>query len=106
MRQRENPELMRTVSALWREHSKAVFPGRLRGQELAGVDLMMLDADIAGCIVTWQGSRSLDERHQALLTQLLKDVESVLPLLIDTQERAYYARLGELARLVSGSTQQ
>ena len=34
---------------LWDEHRSALFPPADRGRELAGVDLMLLDASIAGC---------------------------------------------------------
>ncbi|MFF7887757.1 hypothetical protein ACH40F_40765 [Streptomyces sp. NPDC020794] len=63
---------------------RADFPARLRGEELAGVDMVMLDADIAGCVVTWQGNQgSLDEdRHQILLS-CVRDLDKVLPLLTE-----------------------
>lgn len=38
---------------LYEEHGRAEFPARLRDSKLAGVDLVLLDADIAGCITTW-----------------------------------------------------
>jgi len=80
------------------------FPARLRGEELAGVDMVMLDADLAGCVVTWRANHGLlDEGRQQLLARLLLDVDQVVPLLQDDGERAYYERLGRLGRLVYDS---
>ncbi|MCX5563493.1 hypothetical protein [Streptomyces sp. NBC_00038] len=44
------------VSRLWQEHLDAEFPAGLRGAELAGIDMVLLDADIAGCVTTWRGN--------------------------------------------------
>jgi hypothetical protein len=86
---------------LWDEHKSAPFPDRLRGMELEGVEMVMLDADIAGCIGTWLGrerqlnegppraARPLDERRRSVLQECLVDLDRVLPLLLDG-ERAYY----------------
>jgi hypothetical protein len=95
--QREN-----VVARLWREHLYEDFPDRLRGQELAGIDMVMLDADIAGCVVTWQGNRGcLDEDRHQILAKCIADVDTVLPLLTETREVQYYKRLRELAVLAS-----
>ena len=48
---------------LWDEHCRAPFPDRLRGMEIAGVDMVLLDADIAGCVTTWLGGASLRRRR-------------------------------------------
>ncbi|SCF93947.1 hypothetical protein GA0115280_120052 [Streptomyces sp. Cmuel-A718b] len=45
-------ELEAAVSHLWREHQQAPFPAGLRGAERADIDLVLLDADIAGCVST------------------------------------------------------
>ncbi|WP_346173532.1 hypothetical protein [Streptomyces cuspidosporus] len=42
------------VARLWQEHLLAAFPADLRGAELAGVDMALLDASIAGCVSTWK----------------------------------------------------
>lgn len=90
------------VSRLWAAHVRAEFPPRLRGEELAGVDMVMLDADIAGCVVTWRACHgSLDEGRRQLMGRLLQDLDRVLPLLSDEQECAYYRRLRRLLELVA-----
>ncbi len=89
------------VSELWEHHLRDPFPARLRGEELAGVDMVMLDADVAGCVDTWlHGSGPLDRGRLALLRDLARDLDGVLPLLEDQHESAYYGRLRDLARVL------
>jgi hypothetical protein len=92
------------AAQLWAEHQEADFPDRLRGEEIAGVDMVMLDADVAGCVQTWVGSkRRLGEPHRSYLTRCLDDLNRVLRLLDDPSERMYYERLRALARLALDS---
>jgi hypothetical protein len=44
------------VERLWAVRMKAPFPPGARGAEVAGVDLVLLDADTSGCITTWLNS--------------------------------------------------
>ena len=90
------------VARWYEEHGDAGFPGRFRGEELAGVDLVLLDADIAGCVVTWQaGGGRLGGAGRAMVRERLRDLDRVLPLLTDEQARHYFRRLRELARLIA-----
>lgn len=89
------------VSQLWEHHLRDPFPARLRGEELAGVDMVMADADFAGCVDTWlHGSGPLDRGRLAVLRDLARDLDGVLPLLDDRHESEYYGRLRDLARLL------
>lgn len=91
------------VARLWNEHVRAPFPARLRGVEVAGVDMVLLDADIAGCASAWQlNEGTLDDQRQRVVRSCLGDLDHVLPSLKDVGELAYYRRLQELARLVAG----
>ncbi|WP_435113553.1 hypothetical protein [Nocardiopsis synnemataformans] len=83
------------VDRLWAEHIQAELPTGLRVRELAGVHMILLDADVAGCVTTWQSNRGVldDKRHRALL-RCITDLDKVLPLLTDAQEARYYGRLG------------
>jgi hypothetical protein len=88
---------------LWDEHMSAPFPSRLRGEEIDGVEMVLLDADIAGCVSTWLGNHGrLDEQRQGVLKSCLDDLARVLPLLDDVEEHAYYERLGVVGRLALG----
>lgn len=85
---------------LWGEHLSAPFPSRLRGEEIEGVDMVMLDADIAGCIDAWLGRGGrLDEQRRGWLKSCREDLRRVMRALDDPEERAYYERLDALARL-------
>jgi len=89
------------IESLWKEHLATPFPDRCRGEEAGGVDLVMLDADIAGCVSTYIGNNgSLDAHRFQILQDLQLDAQRVVGLLEDSSEQEYYTRLGRLAHLV------
>ncbi|MFF9127801.1 hypothetical protein ACF09J_31825 [Streptomyces sp. NPDC014889] len=95
------------VARLWQEHARAAFPTGLRGVELAGVDMVLLDADIAGCVSTWRTNGGvLDIERQKVLRNCIADVDQVMPLLNDAEHICYYRRLRQLAQLVSDTGPQ
>ncbi|MER5917864.1 hypothetical protein ABT124_48195 [Streptomyces sp. NPDC001982] len=90
------------VACLWQERLEAEFPARRRGAELAGNDMVMLDADIAGCVTTWRNnSGSLDTGRHRIVRHCIADLDKVLPLLTDERELRYYERLYQWAMLTS-----
>ncbi|MFI8876797.1 hypothetical protein [Streptomyces sp. NPDC055243] len=96
-------DVQAAVTQLWREHLAVEFPAALRGAELAGIDLVLLDAGIAGCASTWRNAGgSLDATRQRILRDCLRDLERVLPLLVEPDEVRYCQRLRRLAVLTSG----
>ncbi|GAB2930254.1 hypothetical protein GCM10027280_17320 [Micromonospora polyrhachis] len=100
---RTEGEELEAVARLWDAHLRAAFPEHLRGVDLLGVDMVMLDADIAGCVSTRLGNRgSLDGRRQRTLTRCMADLDRVLPILTGQQERGYYGRLRTMAVAVLG----
>jgi hypothetical protein len=69
---------------------------------VAGIDLVLLDADVAGCVVSWLGnSGRLDPASAKIVAACLSD--RVLPLLTDEQEVVYSRRLRRLATMVLAS---
>ena len=63
--------------------------------------MVMLDADIAGCVSTWLSqSGPLDRARQQVLRQCLDDLDAVMTKLDAREERAYYDRLRAMAKLV------
>jgi len=63
------------TARLWAEHQAAAFPAGLRGQDVAGVDAVMLDADAAGCVAAWIGNDGqLDSGRREVLAQSLADL--------------------------------
>ena len=80
---------------------RAEFPSRLRGEEVAGIDLVLLDADVAGCVVNWgAGGAAQQAERDRRLRLLIEDVDVVLQTLSARREVEYYRRLRTMASLV------
>lgn len=95
-------ELEAAVSHVWREHQQAPFPAGLRGAERADIDLVLLDADIAGCVSTWLSrGGSLDDWRRGVLHRRITDLDRILPVLGATDNAPYWRRLHRLSCLVS-----
>jgi hypothetical protein len=95
-------EYQAAVVRLWQEHLGTAFPAGLRGAELAGIDMVMLDASIAGCISTWHNNGgSLDAERLRILHDCLTELEQTLPLITEGEEVQYCRGLQQLATLAS-----
>ncbi|MEU8919240.1 hypothetical protein [Streptomyces nigrescens] len=53
------------VARLWQEHLSAAFPADVRGAEPGDIDIVLLDAAIAGCVSTPAKQRWLARRATA-----------------------------------------
>lgn len=83
------------------EHLSRPFPPRLRGKDIDGIDFVLLDAYLAGCVSSWINSQhDLDPERQQVLRDCLDDLGRVLPTLTDPTERLYYTALGDCAQAV------
>jgi hypothetical protein len=90
-----------TIHRLYGEHQRAAFPDRWCDEDVAGVDLVLLDAHVAGCVVRRQaGEGPFGAAHREVLGQCLGDLDRVLLRLTDGHERRYAERLRDLARLL------
>lgn len=87
------------VSDLWEEHERAPFPPGLRGKEIFGIDLVMLDADAAGLIQTFARSGRLSARQSSLVEPIARDLEIVLPA-VGGEGRVYFGRLLRALRAI------
>jgi len=88
------------ILELWQQHSSAAFPEGYGGKEINGIDLPLLDAEIAGCIHMYvHNSGGLDSRRVEILRKSLTDLNTIV-LLLDSEELIYFNRLGNLANLV------
>ncbi len=88
------------LNNLWFEHQKAAFPSECCGEECDGIDLVMLDADIAGCVTTFlKRKHTLDPCRLAVLGICYRDACYVASRL-DPDAANYYQRLELLAKLV------
>ena len=89
-----------TVDNLWQQHLAAGFPSGLAGRDVGGIDFVMLDADVAGCVSTFLHRKHvLDSARIALLGLALGNIERLLPQ-FEPAQREYFERLADLARLV------
>ncbi|MEV7941796.1 MULTISPECIES: hypothetical protein [unclassified Kitasatospora] len=87
------------LSRLWEEHIRARFPAHLRGQDIEGQDMVLLDADTAGCVSS-SLSGPLDEKRRSILLGCLGALEKVVPSIGDEGGAIeYYERLREMAAL-------
>lgn len=88
------------IRQLYRLHEAADFPADCRGEQVEGIDLVLLDSDTAGCIETFLGcSGRLDPRRHAWLSTCHAELQRVVPRL-EGEARAYYSRLCTLSDLV------
>ena len=88
-----------TIEDIWKEHREAAFPSVCRGHDVEGIDVVMLDADIAGCVSTYLRRRQLDLWRTAVLGVCYRNVTYVLERM-PVQSRVYFERLERLARMV------
>ena len=91
---------MNEIARLWSQHESAEFPAECRGEELGGIDLVMLDADAAGCICSFLGCRGkLDRTRHEILRTCRSELETVVSQLVGRPQQ-YYSRLLKLSELV------
>ncbi|MFD5299368.1 hypothetical protein ACFWJU_29670 [Streptomyces mutabilis] len=97
-------EQLQNAALLWQEHRDAEFPANLRGVEVEDIDMVLLDADTAGCASTWiNNGGTLDPQHRRILRTCVEDLERVTPQISDPSGHPYYQRLHQLALLISGA---
>lgn len=87
------------IEELWEEHQSAPFPKSYRAKDVNGIDFVMLDADVAGCVDSFLGRGNLNLFQTALLGLCYRDLTYVIPIL-NEEGRDYYWRLERLAELV------
>lgn len=87
------------INDLWQEHLKAPFPKKLRGKDINGIDFVVLDADIAGCVSTFLERGNLSVYQTAILGLSYQQASFIIPVL-NKEGAAYFWRLERLAELV------
>jgi hypothetical protein len=88
-----------TIEELWAEHEATPFPGEFRGKGIDGIDFVMLDADIAGCVTRFLSGRPLSAFQLATLGLAYRDSGYVISIL-NERGQEYFWRLHRLAELV------
>ncbi|MFE2865617.1 hypothetical protein [Embleya sp. NPDC059259] len=88
------------LAGLWVEHLRAPFPAGFRGVDVGGVELVLVDADVAG-IVQRELNGGLDDDGIAVLWARIADLNGVVPLLNEEYCASYFARLRTIANLTA-----
>jgi uncharacterized protein (UPF0276 family) len=92
---------LRPLARLWKAHARAPFPAHLRGEEIEGEDMMVLDAHIAGCVSTLMSS-PLDNHQRSILAESVAVAEKVLSSVEDRDGAVEYCtRLRDMAVLAA-----
>ncbi|MFV6026875.1 hypothetical protein [Streptomyces sp. NPDC056264] len=88
------------LALLWEEHRRAPYPDGFRGVDVEGVELILLDADVAGLVLR-ELDGGLDDDGIATLWACLADLDRVVPVINSAYCASYFAKLRRLARLAA-----
>ena len=87
------------VQVLAERHDAAPFPD-CRGEEIDGVDLVLVDADLHGCVVHFLGRPfGNDQWQRDILRRVTEDLDRIVPQL-PTEWSGYFVEARELAHAV------
>jgi hypothetical protein len=99
-------ELEPDVAEMWQAHCDRWFPPLLRGAEVGDIDVVLLDADTAGCVSTWLGNAGhLDPERSRILATCVEDLDTVIAVFTDAEESYYLQQLRIMAAAVLARTQ-
>jgi hypothetical protein len=88
------------VENLWQTHRVAPFPTRLTSVDIAGIEMVTLDADVAGCVSTRLATGGpLDDHRWHLLATRERHLEQVLSELTG-EEALYFQRVYDMTVLL------
>ncbi|MFD4915018.1 hypothetical protein ACFWNR_17545 [Streptomyces virginiae] len=85
------------LAQLWEEHLRAPFPEGFRGVDFDGVDLVLLDADVAGLVLRELKS-GLDDSGIAYLWGCIADLDKIVPLINEEYCASYFTKLRTIAQ--------
>ncbi|MEU0275358.1 hypothetical protein [Streptomyces sp. NPDC006307] len=89
-----------SLARLWEDHVRALFPDGFRGVDFDGVDLVLLDADVAG-LVRRELKGGLDDSGIACLWGCIADLDKIVPLINEEYCASYFARLRTMAQVAA-----
>lgn len=88
------------IQKLWQEHLSLPFPKGCGGAEVEGIDLVMLDADTAGCVSTFINNNGrLDSWRTQVLKNRLDDLVVVTKEL-DGEALDFFVQIKMLVKIV------
>ncbi|MEU7282469.1 hypothetical protein AB0A69_27380 [Streptomyces sp. NPDC045431] len=88
------------LARLWEDHLRAPFPDGFRGVDFDGVDLVLLDADVAG-LVQRELKGGLDDNGIACLWGCIADLDKIVPLIHEEYCASYFAKLRTMAQVAA-----
>ncbi|MCX4683451.1 hypothetical protein OG401_03875 [Kitasatospora purpeofusca] len=88
------------LARLWEDHLRALFPDGFRGVDFDGVDLVLLDADVAG-LVQRELKGGLDDSGIACLWRCIADLDRIVPLINEEYCTSYFAKLRTMAQVAA-----
>lgn len=88
------------LAGLWEDHLRALFPNGFRGVDFDGVDLVLLDADVAG-LVQRELKSGLDDSGIAYLWGCIADLDKIVPLINEGYCASYFAKLRTMAQVAA-----
>ncbi|MFD7904052.1 hypothetical protein ACFV4G_17605 [Kitasatospora sp. NPDC059747] len=95
------PPPVQRLDRLWEAHLETPFPESFRGVDVDGVDLVLLDANVAGLVLR-ELNGGLDGDGAAVLWACIADLDAIVPRLNEEYCAAYYRRLRTVAALAAG----
>jgi hypothetical protein len=94
---------------LYKEHLNAPFPDNYRGVSVNGIELVLLDTEMAGCINSYFGKNGtlnkLKSEKQEVLSKCRNDLSIVVKGL-DGYAKVYFQRLKQLADFILSEVQK
>ena len=91
---------MSPVKQLWRKHLEAPFPTRCYDEVVLGVDLVRIDALVAGCAMSViEEGRTIEPGHAGIMAQCRVSLAATLRSL-EGEEKEYFTRVDQLAAFV------
>ncbi|WP_235619282.1 hypothetical protein [Embleya scabrispora] len=90
----------RGLARLWEDHLRALFPDGFRGVDFDGVDLVLLDADVAGLVHT-ELNGGLDDSGIAYIWGCIADLDKIVPLINEEYCASYFSKLRTMAQVAA-----
>ncbi|WP_240802101.1 hypothetical protein [Streptomyces sp. A1136] len=93
---------LESLARMWDEHMKVPFPRAAYWSVVEGEDMVLLDTETAGCVISTLEGR-LDDRLYRILLGCLAALDKVLPFIDDEEAVRYYRHLRDTAAFVAGT---
>jgi len=92
-------DITEQIKELWNEHVSVKFPEDFSGKDVNGIDFVLLDSNIAGCVSTFIDEGNLNLYQTAILGLCYQSASFVIPIL-NEEGTEYFWRLERLSELV------